>query len=83
MNKDDIRMYTTSNGSVLHELKLTLKNIPFVGRSPKEEELRLACRSEFCQNMAALIDNKSSADVKILTKDKTEIFVHMAILRSK
>lgn len=73
--------YTTSDGSLKIKLKLTLTNLSDISLHSKAEEFQKASKDEVCQNLADLLDDKLSSDVKIRLKDNTELLAHKAILR--
>lgn len=81
---DDARLYwkLLSKHDLLHkvEASVVIMNLPKVLCYSKTREFKKACKDDYKENMVALLSHKLSSDTKILTKDKTELFAHKAIL---
>lgn len=67
-----------AEGCLVINLKLTLTKIVRIAIA---EEFQQSCKDECSQNLSDLLDDTLSSDVKIATRDKTELRAHKVILR--
>lgn len=63
------------------ELFVTLKDLPKLPCNSKKEEFKKVSTNELVKNLATLLDENSSGDIKIISKDDGELYAHKAILQ--
>jgi len=76
--------YVRADGSIKYELKLTLKSClnDEVFLSYKMTQFMEKSIKQMCANLTSLlIERDNSSDLKIVSSDQKEIFVHRAILK--
>ncbi len=80
-NSDNWRHWINPNGELVFKLKLAITEPDVHPLEFKMEGFRKAEIEQMCTNLASLLDDKATADLKIVTSDGNELLAHKIILK--